>query len=624
MLNKLNIPVVITFIVITLFFARTINSASDTYWHMAIGRQMWETHQIPKEDKFVYSAQDTHFTSTEWLYGLILFIFYKSFGYTGIVVLRLLLIISICILLYKTFTLLTDNLLIKISLLLTVSYSLAYRFVDRPENFSYLFVALITYLIFYYKKNRKHSKLLYFAPPVFLAWPNIHPFTLVGLYLMVIYLILERNSNLKKFTKFFAILLICILFSLIQYKKVAYVLGASSVSSINNGEFMNIWGRIMLSEGYQTLNQISLHIYLYFLGLCALPIALYLNLKNRKFSENLLLIILFAPLVLIPIKYFRLIPLSILLISPVILSSFRPTKFITYTLTGILLLILPVMAYSTFVGRIALSREAVSLLTFYANNGQKKIIGAQNIFWKENFPQSTLTVMKNNLDSKRIFANQQWNNYYLWHLPNIKVFRDVLGEMQNDKTYAQADIITYGEEGWEKLLLDYNIDTVINSQDYVFFSNKTPVYMLPNWKLVYISDSASVWAREDIIKGNVQDLSAIHPDMTTDTKYKKEDIKKAEEQLLNLLKMDPDNIFAKQQIIEIKIENSQLEEAITEANNARLKFPNDPIFDLQLATIYAKLNNCQKAKIFADEAKQRSSNYHIIQNKISTILSNCR
>ena len=205
MLKNLNIPLFITFTIIALFFARAVKSTSDTYWHMAIGRQIAETHQIPTEDKFVYSATNTHFTSTEWLYGLTLFTINKFFGFAGIVILRVLLILAICLFLYKTFNLLTENLWIKISLLFTVSYSLAYRFYDRPENFSYLFIALISYLLIHFIKAKSHSKLLYLTPIIFLIWPNVHPFGLIGFYLMTTYMCLERQVNLKKINKFLII-----------------------------------------------------------------------------------------------------------------------------------------------------------------------------------------------------------------------------------------------------------------------------------------------------------------------------------------------------------------------------------------------------------------------------------
>lgn len=624
MFKKINFPILAVLIIVALFFIRSVHTASDAYWHMAVGRQIWQTHQIPTVDSFIYSSPNTHFTSTEWLYGLILFTFYQLLGFSGIIALRIILIIAICTLLYKTFSLICKNLLINIGLILTVSYSLSYRFYDRPENFSYLFISLITYLIFFFHKNHRHSKLVYLTPLVFLLWPNIHAFTLIGLYLMSIYLSLDRGINLKKFTKFPAIFLLCIFISILEYKKITYAFGAGTVNTVNNGEFMSLLERIGLSEGYQTLNQISLHIYLYILGLIFFPVAVFLNQKNKFNLKNLLLPVFFLPLLLLPIKHFRLIPLGTLLLSTQLLLLFKQTKFIKYTCLLLIIVVLPTIIYSILVGRIAGSREYISLLNYYPQNGPKQIVGVQNIFWKESFPESTVVFMKNYLNSKRIFATQGWNNYYIWHLPNIKVFRDVLGEVQNDKTYKDADTISYGKDGWEKLIQDYNIDTIINSQDFIFDISRTPIHKLQNWKLVYVSDSATVWAREDIIKGNPPNLSLIHPELTTSlAKFKKEEIKEAEKQLLNLLEIDPNNVFAKQQIIMMKIENNQPEEAINELNNARLKFPKDPIFDVQLSTIYAQQNDCQQAKAFAEEARQRGFNDPVIKNQIQIILSNC-
>ena len=82
-----------TFVLIAAFYTRIQPPAVlDTYYHLAVGRQVWQTKSIQTTDDFIYSDVNRHYTSTEWLAGGIFYLFVKYLGISGMLVLKVILI----------------------------------------------------------------------------------------------------------------------------------------------------------------------------------------------------------------------------------------------------------------------------------------------------------------------------------------------------------------------------------------------------------------------------------------------------------------------------------------------------------------------------------------------------
>lgn len=101
--SKINVLLLIVFAILGIYFTRvrTAGDTADTYWHLAVGRQVWQQKQIAKTDDFVYGKTDTHYTSTEWLSGLIFYLSDKLFGFSGLTALRIICGLGTIFFLYK-------------------------------------------------------------------------------------------------------------------------------------------------------------------------------------------------------------------------------------------------------------------------------------------------------------------------------------------------------------------------------------------------------------------------------------------------------------------------------------------------------------------------------------------
>ena len=620
-----NLLVIFAFILIAVFFVRVVSPTTDTYFHLSIGRLTAQTRQIPNTDPFVYGAQDNHFTSTEWLSGLIFFEAVKVFGLNGLILLRLTLSLATLFFLYQTLSLITKSQLPKIAAVLTFAYMAAPRLFDRPESFSYLFLAITNYSCFYFYLKKKLPFNFYLLPLIFLVWPNMHALSPLGLAIFSLFLAIFSFEHFKFGKKnpsssiFTLIYVLSASACLLQSERFFYFLNYSGEFKIS--EFMSLPEKIMLSGGRDFLNQISLSVYIY-LTLVTLYLASFILLLKKKADPTLqIATFVFLAIFALPFKFSRLLaPISLVNLPMLfILAKELPIAstlkvFLTRTTFALIVLLLTA---SIFTGHVVGSREDISTVTVGSN--QKAIA---NLFWKPFFPTSSPEIINKYLNSQRLFTSMFWSNYFIWYSPQAKVFADALWDYRNPQEVADEQTIANGENGWQELLKKYNIDTVVNSQFFIFYSNHTPVYTLPDWQLVYLNDNAIIYAREDIIKSLPVNLSSIHPEIERGFKAKVGEEENARSQLEKLMIFDPKNGFARQQLV-IYWMDHDLAKARSLAEQSRNLLPNDPIFSLQLAIIYARTGYCPQARDFAAEARHKSFNHPVISSEIQRTVGNC-
>ena len=56
----------------------------DTYWHIAVGEQIWFSHRLPWEDELSHTFTGSHWIAKEWLSQLIFFAAYSAASWPGV------------------------------------------------------------------------------------------------------------------------------------------------------------------------------------------------------------------------------------------------------------------------------------------------------------------------------------------------------------------------------------------------------------------------------------------------------------------------------------------------------------------------------------------------------------
>ena len=113
-------------------------------------------------------------------------------------VFRTILIISVFLIFYILLKRFKVSNIFSIFVLLVLSFGMIDRLTPRPHLMSYLFFALLIYIICEFRYfNRGNKKVLYFIPPIFLLWANLHMGIIAGGFLMVLFFLSEIAGSYK-------------------------------------------------------------------------------------------------------------------------------------------------------------------------------------------------------------------------------------------------------------------------------------------------------------------------------------------------------------------------------------------------------------------------------------------
>ncbi|MFH1840861.1 MAG: hypothetical protein ABH807_01775, partial [Candidatus Shapirobacteria bacterium] len=146
----------------------------DLGWQLRCGQQIWQTGQICSENHFSVLAANYHWTLSYLFYQLLIYPFYRFFGFGGLSLLNALLLATT----FFLFTRLTGNKHLKIiflPLIIFLSWSV-FNLGLRAQLFSLFYLVLLLYL-------RERQKLI-FIPLVIWLWANTHGSFVFGLLIL--------------------------------------------------------------------------------------------------------------------------------------------------------------------------------------------------------------------------------------------------------------------------------------------------------------------------------------------------------------------------------------------------------------------------------------------------------
>ena len=153
----------------------------DTWWHIAVGKWIYEHRTMIRADPFSWSLPNAHYVDHEWLFQVLLYIFSDN---TLSVIIFCSLPIFMAISIEWTF-LKKCNPIVAGILLLIVVQVISIAMTARPQLFDLAFFAAI---IFFYKK--RNIKWLYCIPIIILIWANMHSAVVLGIVVIIVNTIL--------------------------------------------------------------------------------------------------------------------------------------------------------------------------------------------------------------------------------------------------------------------------------------------------------------------------------------------------------------------------------------------------------------------------------------------------
>jgi hypothetical protein len=157
----------------------------DTWWHIAVGQHILDTHTWPTSDPYSFTAPGVHWIAYEWLGEVAMALAAGAGGLLGLMCLMFAQVAAVTVLLYYYAYLRCGNwkaACLATGLLLPIASSV---FTLRPQLFGYIF--LLVTLICLERFRQGHSRSLWLLPPLFLIWVNTHGTFVFGLAAIGVY-----------------------------------------------------------------------------------------------------------------------------------------------------------------------------------------------------------------------------------------------------------------------------------------------------------------------------------------------------------------------------------------------------------------------------------------------------
>ena len=179
--KTLGLPVVLAGLLVCLTFCLCCwrFNDPDTWWHLKLGQEIWQTHSIPRSDHWSFTVYGHWWIPHEWLAQLWMYTVWRMFGYAGLQ-------LWLCL---------------TASAIVALSYTLSYRycgdatvaalggflafffgtvsFTLRPQIIAYLLLTIE--LVVLLRAFRGKPRALWWLPLIFLIWVNCHASYPLGL-----------------------------------------------------------------------------------------------------------------------------------------------------------------------------------------------------------------------------------------------------------------------------------------------------------------------------------------------------------------------------------------------------------------------------------------------------------
>jgi hypothetical protein len=156
----------------------------DTYWHLASGKWMLDHGALLRTDVFSSTVSGQPYSVGEWLGEIVLYLAYLAGGWTGLVILRGLLV-GVCAFFVTRVALRGGPVIVAVPVACAALLLSEIVWTDRPHLFTLALFPLLLDLLLTARAGR--VAVLLAVPPLMLVWTNLHGGYAVGLALVGIF-----------------------------------------------------------------------------------------------------------------------------------------------------------------------------------------------------------------------------------------------------------------------------------------------------------------------------------------------------------------------------------------------------------------------------------------------------
>ena len=462
-------------------------TTADLGRHLING-QMILTGQFDILDTNFYSYTEPDFpvVNHHWGGGVIFYLIYKIFGFTGLSILYLLLSLIVFYLFFKIAQK-ESNFKIACILSLVLIPLMAARTEIRPEIFSYFLIALFFWILWHWRRGQLNNKWLFVLPILELFWVNLHIYfvfgpALIGLFL-VDWVIKNRKVGPLLRSNLSISLILTSLATLVSpfgLKGLLYPFNIFKEYGYQIVENKSVW--FLENWGFKSPN---LALFEICLAILVISFIILLIRRHRNFSFiYFTLALVWGGLGWLAIRNFTIFGFfALLIIAFNIKQSGFKLKKIYISETIFISLTILLISFFIYSPKLPLGQARFGFSLMPNNNESAQ-------FFKDHNLQGP------------IFDNYDIGGYLIYHFyPQEKVFIDnrpeaySISHFQDIYIPAQTDNLV-----WQELNQEYNFNLIFFShRDYTNWGQQFLIARVqdPDWAVVYFDSYAIIFLKKN-------------------------------------------------------------------------------------------------------------------------------
>ena len=470
--------------------------APDLWWHLRTGQWILETGYVPHSDPFSFTRAGHAWVSHEWLSEVVFYELWKHGGARALIVFSAMVTTAGFMLLY-----LRCPGKRQWAAAATVCGALASApcWGVRPQMFTFTLASLLLWLV---ERGEDRPTLLFWIPPLFLLWVNLHAGFALGPALLLAYgvgLIMETAVGNTPWRQARPVLLRVLLLLLVCLALVPLNPSGAQLYRYPLDTLRSPGMRSFIVEWFSPNFHESL--YRPFLLIWLLLLIALASSRSRPNGRVIALLLLISFAALDAVRH---IPIFILVAIPVIaaalpvasaslaVSERRPASWRFRPLfNGAVLILMAVFALARWV---SLARN-------------------QDAREAEQFPQKAVAFLRAGDQPPNVFVYvfvyYDWGGYAIWRLyPEYRVFVDGRADLYGNDLLSQFKTAVQLRTGWRDVLDRWQVEAVLVPPSCALAQ---ALLLDPNWHTVFGDSKAIILLRTHPAVEN----AAISPDPIT-------------------------------------------------------------------------------------------------------------
>jgi hypothetical protein len=424
----------------------------DLWWHLRTGQWIMETGHVPHVDPFSFTRAGHPWVSHEWLSEVVFYQLWKHGGAAALIVFSAIVTTAGFMLLYlrclscggRRSWAAAATVLGALTVASGPSWS------ARPQMFTFALASLLLWLL-ERGTDKNRPRLLFWIPPLFLLWLNLHAGFALGPALLLAYgigLITETAVGNTPWQEARPIILRVLLLLLACLALVPLNPSGAQLYRYPLDTLRSPGMRSFIVEWFSP----DFHEWLYrpFLLVWLLLLAALASSRSRPKGRVIVPLLLTAFAALDAVRH---IPIFILLAIPVIAAA------------------LPVAPASPAVSqrhpdswrfRPLFNGAVLILMAVFALVKWVSLARNQDAREAKQFPQKAVAFLRASDEPARIFVYYDWGGYAIWKLyPEYRVFVDGRADLYGDDLLRQFKTAVQLRSGWEDVLDGWKVEAVL-------------------------------------------------------------------------------------------------------------------------------------------------------------------